>query len=84
MIDELNGLFAFMGGLFAWFNVKQIIIDKEVKGYNLFVFFFFTIWSCWSLYYYSSIHQVMSFYGSITIAIANLVWLIFAIYYKYR
>ena len=82
MNDLINGSFEFIAGLATWINIKQIIKDKQLKGYNLKVFIFFTIWGFWNLYYYPSLNQWISFIGGISIMIANTIWIILAIYYK--
>lgn len=82
MNDLINGAFEFTAGLMTWLNVRQIIKDKKVRGYNLKVFMFFTLWGYWNLYYYPSLNQWWSFYGGISIMLANTIWLMLAIYYK--
>lgn len=83
MNDIINGSFEFIAGLMTWLNVSQIIKDKKVRGYNLKVFMFFTLWGYWNLYYYPSLGQWWSFYGGISIMLANTIWLALAIHYKH-
>jgi len=79
--DLINGLYECMGGILIWLSVYKLYKDKEVKGISLWASVFFTTWSWWNLYYYPVICQWISFYGGILLAVANLIWIILAIYY---
>lgn len=81
--DMINGLFELFGSLMLWTNVRQLYKDKEIKGVNWWTVVFFTSWGIWNLFYYPSLGQWWSFYGGISIALANLVWLIMLLCYKF-
>lgn len=79
--DIVNGLYELLGGIFIWFSVYRLYKDKEIKGISMFTQIFFTTWGWWNLYYYPSLNQWASFVGAVLLAVANLHWIILAIYY---
>jgi len=82
--DIMNALFEFTGGLFLWMNVITLYKDKVTKGiyYPTVVFFF--LWGIWNLWYYPSLNQWWSFVGGLWLAMANLVWILLFMYYKFE
>lgn len=80
--DMVNGLFEFLGSVMLWTNIKQLRKDKEIKGVNWWTVLFFTSWGIWNLFYYSNLNQWCSFVGGISIAFANVVWLVLLLWYK--
>jgi len=81
--DTINGGFEFIAGILSWLNVWTLYKHKEVKGYNLYVWVFFTFWGFWNLYYYPSLNQWYSFFGGMSISITNITWITLVIYYKH-
>lgn len=82
--DTVNGAFELVGGVLTWLNVKQLLHDKEVKGFCWKVQLFFTSWCFWNLYYYPSLHQWLSFVGGAFLGAGSVTWAILAAYYRYR
>jgi hypothetical protein len=82
--DLINGLFEGCSGLFCWINIYRLAKDKCLKGVSWIPLSFFTLWGFWNLYYYPSLHQILSFLGGLSIVFANVVWLTLFFYYKYR
>jgi hypothetical protein len=82
--DLVNGLIECGSGIFCCMNIFQIIKDKELKGYSWVSLIYFTSWGIWNLYYYPSLHQVLSFIGGIFITIVNLTFLFLVFYYKFK
>jgi len=82
--DLLNGIFEFVGSIMLWLNVRRLYIDKQTMGVNGLTVGFFTSWGFWNLFYYPNLGQWYSFAGGISIVVANTVWLILMLYYKYR
>jgi hypothetical protein len=80
--DIINGSFEILGGLLNIFNIRQLLIDKQIKGISWPVVGFFTSWGLWNLFYYPSLHQYVSFIGGVTLVITNLIWLVLALRYK--
>ena len=80
--DLINGAFEFLGGFALWDNVKRIKIDKQTRGVNWRVTFFFAAWGFWNLFYYPSLDQWLSFFGGLNIVAANAAWLYYAIKYR--
>lgn len=83
MIDIINSVFMLCGGVFSWFNVRRLYVDKKVLGYSPIAAAFFLLWALWNLYFYPAIDCDISFIGAIIIAIANIVWVWLMIYYRF-
>ena len=81
MGDLTNAIFEVCGGLLIWLNVKALYKSKEVKGVDWRVSAFFFVWGIWNIYFYPSLDQWLSFWAGIWLAIANLIWVVMAIYY---
>jgi hypothetical protein len=82
--DLINGLFECCSGFFCWINIYRLVKDKCLKGVSWIPLSFFTLWGFWNLYYYPSLHQMLSFLGGLSIVFANIVWLSLVFYYKFR
>jgi hypothetical protein len=67
MKDLINGSFEFLGSFFIMFSVLKLRKEKEVKGVDWKHIAFFTSWGAWNLYYYPSLGQWISWYGSVAI-----------------
>ena len=79
--DLINGLFEFFGSLVLWMNVRQLYLDKKVRGVTWSATAFFMTWGYWNLYYYPHLGQWCSFAGGVSIVVANTVWLGQMLYY---
>jgi hypothetical protein len=79
--DLINGGYEFIGGIAVWYNVLAIIKDKGYAGVRISTMGFFTSWSLWNLYYYPHLHQWASFFGGLSIGIANLLFIIAMLHY---
>jgi hypothetical protein len=82
--DIINGAFELSGSYFCWRNVYQIYKEKRTMGVYIPTWMFFTSWGIWNLYYYPSLDQMFSFFGGISLVLANLVWVVLAVIYKRR
>lgn len=80
--DLVNGIIEFVGGCFLWLNVWRITKDKDIKGIHWGSVMFWTAFGSWNIYYYPSINQWFSFYGSIFVFLGNTTWVILCFYYK--
>lgn len=79
--DLINGLFEFGGSLLIWLNVRALHRDKQFKGVSIAPTAFFFGWGIWNLYYYPSLEQWASFFGGLSIVVANGVWVAQMVYY---
>lgn len=79
--DLVNGLFELVGSYFTWMNVRRVYIDKGYAGIYAPAVAFFWAWGLWNLFYYPHLGQWLSFFGGISINMANLVWLSLMIKY---
>lgn len=79
--DLINGLFELLGSLVLWRNVRQLYVDKMIRGVHWTATGFFAAWGYWNLYYYPSLDQWWSFAGGCSIVLANTVWLGQMLYY---
>ena len=82
--DWINGLFEVISGILLFRNCWLLHKDKCVKGVSITTTAFFMCWGYWNMYYYPSLNQVVSFYGGILVALVLTVWVVMAVYYKYR
>ena len=80
--DLINGTFELGSGLLCWMNVWKIWKDKVVKGVYWPANALFAAWGWWTLYYYPSLNQWMSFMGGIFLVICNTTWVVLAIKYR--
>lgn len=81
--DLINGLFEFSGAIFILRNIILLLEEKCVNGVSAISTLYFTSWGCWNLYYYPSLHQMISFWGGVALAITNGIWVILMVYYRY-
>lgn len=79
--DFINGFFEFTSGLMIWINVAAIIKDKKYSGVRILPLAFFSSWSFWNLYYYPHLNQWASFFGGLSIGIANAAYLTLMVKY---
>lgn len=82
MNDFINAMFEICAGIFIITNIIKIRQDKQVRGFYPLVSLFFVIWGTWTLYYYPSLNQWISFYGGLLVTTANAIWFIMALYYR--
>jgi hypothetical protein len=79
--DSINGIYELLGGLALAFNCYRTYKDKEIKGISVVSMVFFTSWGYWNLYFYPSLHQVVSTIGAVILVFFNTIWLCQALYY---
>lgn len=82
--DLVNGLFECIGGIFSFLNVLKLYKDKQVKGVHILTMIFFTTWGVWNIYFYPVNGLTLSFYGGISVALANVIWCWLYFYYKLK
>lgn len=70
-----------LGGFVILLNVRRILRDKLVRGFDWRVLGFFTLWGLWNLFYYPHLGQWLSFFGGLWIVLVNTVYLGLMIYY---
>lgn len=80
--DLVNGLFEALGGLLMWLNVQALHKSKRVEGISWIPTGFFTLWGLWNCAFYPMIGQWWSFFGGLSIVVANSVWWAQLIYYR--
>ena len=81
--DIGNAFFEGIGSVMTWLNVRRVYIDKEVKGVQWQVTLFWTAWGVYNLFLYPHLDLWLSFYGGISIVLANAVWVGMVIRYTY-
>lgn len=83
-IDAINGFFEAGLAIMLWLNLRRLIKDKRVAGFDWRVTGFTTLWGVWNLYYYPALEQMISFYADIGVVTANALWLALVAYYHSR
>ena len=83
-LDIVNACFEFFGAAVSAFNVRSIVRDKQVQGFNPMTTVFFTSWGIFNMFYYPSLEQWWSFFGGLAIVLVNAVWLFFVCLYYVR
>ncbi len=80
--DVINSAFELAGAFVVLLNVRQIRIDREVKGTDWRVVAFFSIWGCWNISFYPTVNAPLSAYAAIGLVTVNNLWLIHLAYYS--
>ena len=79
--DLANAIFEGLGAFVIFLNVKRILKDKQVKGFDWRVMLFFTLWGYWNLYYYPHLDQWLSFTAGLGIVVSNTIYTVLLVYY---
>ena len=79
--DYVNGTFELFGTLFILLSVRQLWLEKLVRGVSYWHIGFFTAWGFWNLFYYPHLGQWWSFVGGMALVWANAIYLTQIIYY---
>ncbi len=82
MLDQINGAFEAGLAVMLFLNLRRLMKDREVKGFDYKVVVFTTAWGVWNLYYYPMLGQMFSFYAGIAVVAMNASWLALLLYYK--
>jgi hypothetical protein len=80
--DTINSLFELGGGVVVWINVRKLILDRKVRGVFWPFAGFFAAFSLWSLFFYISLGQWLSFMGGLIIAAGNITWFTLALKWR--
>ena len=81
MVDNINGMFEIVGGVFVFMNVCRLYHDKKVRGVSMIAVSFFMVWGFWNLVYYPTLDQWWSAIGASSVALMNVIWLGQMVYY---
>ena len=73
--DLVNGAFEAFGSLFILNHCRALYQSRQADGVSLLSTAFFSAWGFWNIFYYPHLDQMISFYGGLAIASANLVWI---------
>lgn len=79
--DLANAAFEVGGGLIIILNIKRILRDKRVMGFDWRVMAFFTVWGYWNLFYYPHLDQWLSFFAGLGIVVTNTIYTVLLVYY---
>ena len=80
--DLINAVFELLGGFFILNHCWVLYKHKKVSGVSIASTIFFNVWGFWNLYYYPSLNQTLSFWGTILIVFANTLYVGMLIYYS--
>jgi hypothetical protein len=72
----MNAVFEVCGSVAVWMNFVAMVRDRGYAGTRLPMMVFFTSWGFWNLFFYSGLHQELSYYASIFLTSGNcaVVW----------
>ena len=79
--DLINGLLQMVASIFVWVSVSKLHKDKVVRGVSCLMVAYFAAWGFWNLFYYPHLGQWISFWGGLTLVIADSVWFAMILYY---
>ena len=82
MLDQINGAFEAGLAVMLFLNLRRLMKDREVKGFDYKVVVFTTAWGIWNLFYYPALGQMFSFYAGIGVVSMNAAWLWLVWHYK--
>ena len=83
MTDMMTAAFTIGAALFLLLNIRQLLVDKAVKGVSVYTIAYFTVWGYWGIYlFYAMPGMAWTLAASVILAIAYSVWFVLAIYYK--
>ena len=83
MADLMTAAFTFGAAMFLILNIRQLLIDKEVKGVSIYTISYFTTWGYWGIFlFYKMPNMLWTVFASVVLAVTYSVWLGLAIYYK--
>jgi hypothetical protein len=72
-LDMVNGCFELLAGSMILNHCRVLLKDKSVAVVSIVSNIFFVAWGGWNLYYYPHLDQMWSFYGGISIMVANAI-----------
>ena len=81
--DLINGAFELLGGFFILNHCRVLYLQKKVAGVSIVSTIFFFSWGVWNCWFYPHLGQILSFYGGLSIAGANCLWICLLLYYKF-
>jgi len=79
--DFINSIFEGGSGLIMLFNIRRLLKDKVVHGFDWRTMIFFTSIAFWNLFYYPYLDQWFSFIAGISLVVTNTIYLYLIIYY---
>ncbi len=82
--DLINGTLEALASLFIVVSCIKLHADKLVRGISWSTMAFFTAWGYWNLFYYPHLDQWISFWGGVSLVVANTVWFGQVLYYLRR
>jgi hypothetical protein len=75
LLDFLNSWFEWIASGMVYLNVWTIFKAKKINGVSLFATWYFSALGLFNLFYYSQLHQYISFSAGILVAIGDLIYL---------
>lgn len=80
--DIVNGLWEAAGVVATIPSIRSVLKTKSSAGVKWGTILFFEAWGIWNVFFYPMNGHMVSFYGGVLLALANLVWLILLIKYR--
>ncbi|HVM73411.1 MAG TPA: hypothetical protein VMU13_00835 [Candidatus Paceibacterota bacterium] len=77
--DIANATFESLCIGFTGLNLLAILRDKQVRGFSLITSLFFVTWTIWNVFYYASLRQPVSVWGTFAanVQYTNYIFLVF-------
>lgn len=77
--DHINGVFEALGAVAAWRNVLQLSRDGAIRGVYWPIYWFYSAWGAWNLYYYRALGQTWSLAAGGVLFAGNVAWVVLAL-----
>lgn len=81
--DVVNGCFEFAGAFLTWKNFAVYCRERMVAGIYWPGQAFWVGWGLWNLFYYTALHQPLSYMGGIALTGGTAAWLAFVAFDKW-
>lgn len=68
----------------CWLNVRALYRDKTVKGVSIVPTCVFIATNIYEAWYFHHIHQFWAVFGSLSMLVVNLLWIILFLWYGFE
>lgn len=84
ILDAINAIFPFVGGMITWASILKLHKHKQVRGVSLWAVSFFAFYSMWNIVFYSHLGQWWSLAAGILMVISNTTQAALTFHYHFK